>query len=158
MISSGTYQQCEAPHRYSGNVTWTPHFGVSRNSSSQVNNCSVIQVSSLLMMQPWHLTYNKMFDPLEAICRWNEPKTFWRLNSCFSLLFFFFFPHSLCVFTHHPPPVPLSLFALLSFLVLNQSMRRSLAQGCSSASDARRRDWPRTVREMWGIEEPCMDK
>lgn len=35
---------------------------------------------------------------------------------------------------YHPPPLlPLNLFVLLSLLVLNESMRRSLAQGCSSA-------------------------
>lgn len=78
-----------APHRYSGNVTPTPPWGVSRNSSSRLNHCSVIQVSSLLATQAWHLTYNKVFQ------RWNRPKT-WLCE--FLLLFF-------CVFT---PPSPSS--------------------------------------------------
>lgn len=53
-----------APHRYSGNVTRTAHFAVARNSSSWVNHCSVIQVSSLLTIQAWHLTHNKVFHPI----------------------------------------------------------------------------------------------
>lgn len=72
-----------APHRYSGNVTRTPHC-VTRNSSSRVNHCSVIQVSSLLMTQAWHLTWNKVFHPdllSGAICRWNEPQTFQFRNT-----------------------------------------------------------------------------
>lgn len=78
------------------------------------------------------------------------------LNSWYLLLLFVSFSPSL--YPHHPPPLPLSLFVLLSLLVLNESMRRSLAQGCSSANACLRRDWPRRGREKcgWGKQRPTV--
>lgn len=119
-----------AAHRYSGNVTWTPHFGVTRNRSSRVNHCSVKQVSSLLMTLPWHLTHNKVFHPdllrkwfaggtnLKTFYSYNmmKAKTVWISCSCcsFSSLIF-------SVALPHHPPAALNLVVLLSLHIPNES-------------------------------------
>lgn len=108
-----------AAHRYSCNVTWTPHFGVTRNRSSRVNHCSVKQVSSLLMTLPWHLTHNKVFHPdllrkwfaggtnLKTFYSYNmmKAKTVWISCSCCSFSSSLIFSVAL---PHHPPAASLS--------------------------------------------------
>ncbi len=82
----------------------------------------------------------------------------WRRLCEFLVLAALLVSFSSSLYPHHPPPLPLSLFVLLSLLVLNESMRRSLAQGCSSGSACLRRDWPRRGKEKcgWGKQRPTV--
>lgn len=77
----------------------------------------------------------------------NTAKSFYLYDmdeDCLNLVAFSFFH----LFTPTPTHLlPLELFVLLSFCVPNQSMRRSLAQGCSSGSARSEKRWAQKRRK-----------